>query len=140
MRRHLTVREWTIAAEAFLALPCVAVLLRLMSLRRAARWIVIAPAGSAGAGVEPVRVAQLVAGVAGWLQCRCLTQAFVTSRILALQGVRGEVLIGTARVDGLLRAHAWVEVDGRPIDVGDVSSYKPIYKVEPPGAANRRAA
>lgn len=47
---------------------------------------------------------------------RCLMRSLVLLRVLARRGVNGSLVIAV-RPDELLKlaAHAWVEVDGRPL-------------------------
>ena len=126
---RLSAAEWAVVAEATLLLPCAAAAVRIVPLGRAARLMVLCPRLGFGGDVPPARVAQLVAAAGARLRCRCLPQALVTSRLLAGRGVSGAVIIGTARAGGQLRAHAWVDVEGRPMDAGDLSSYEPIYRL-----------
>lgn len=55
---------------------------------------------------------------------RCLPRALVLWRFLSRRGIPGELQIGVRTEAGELRAHAWVELDGRPLgegaDVGDL--------------------
>lgn len=52
----------------------------------------------------------------GPVRPRCLTNALVLYRLLAEEGVPSELIVGLPPGSGTVRAHAWVEVDGR--DVG----------------------
>jgi hypothetical protein len=51
----------------------------------------------------------------------CLPQALVARSLLERQGFPARVHIGVTREDGLLRAHAWTEADGRVV-VGGVGA------------------
>lgn len=62
-------------------------------------------------------VARMVAIAArrGPLPASCLPRALVTSWLLRREGIESALRIGVARDGGPFRAHAWVEVGGRPI-------------------------
>jgi hypothetical protein len=47
-------------------------------------------------------------------QALCLQRSFVTARLLRKQGIPARVVLGAQTLP--FRAHAWVEVDGRPIN------------------------
>lgn len=67
----------------------------------------------------------------------CLTQALVAQWMLARAGLETSLQIGVARGERQeLRAHAWLERDGRVI-LGGLSSpreYTPLHPVEPSAA------
>lgn len=46
---------------------------------------------------------------------RCLTRSMVAQLILARRGVATTLRIGVRKVGGELDAHAWLELDGRPL-------------------------
>lgn len=58
----------------------------------------------------------------------CLTRAIALARILGRRGVKTNVRLGVRQVDGRLDAHAWVELDGRPVndDEAHVRRYAPL--------------
>lgn len=47
---------------------------------------------------------------------RCLARSLALSRVLARRGVATDVRIGVQTVEGELKAHAWVEWHGSPIN------------------------
>jgi len=49
------------------------------------------------------------------LRPTCLKKALVLFALLARRGVKARVVVGTAKSDGKLDAHAWIEHDGRVI-------------------------
>lgn len=49
------------------------------------------------------------------LRPTCLRKALVLFALLARRGVKAQVVVGTARSDGKLDAHAWIEHEGRVI-------------------------
>ncbi len=66
---------------------------------------------------------QIAAGLAGPVvrtlsalptDARCLARSLVMTRLLARRGVESTLVIGVAR-DEEFQAHAWVEVEGRPV-------------------------
>ena len=126
-RRPINPIEWLVAVEAAVLLLWAAAAVRLLTLRRAAGVMASFPRIGLRTRTEPGRLADLVSAVGRRIGCQCLPQALVTHRLLAHQGVTSDVIIGTVRTAGGLRAHAWVHVDGRPIGEGDVSSYVPVY-------------
>ena len=69
--------------------------------------------------VEPTveRISRWVSAAASYhfLRIQCLERSLVLQRLLAGAGVPSELKIGIEKVEGRLHAHAWVEVDGRPI-------------------------
>jgi hypothetical protein len=46
---------------------------------------------------------------------RCLNQSLVLSALLARRGIDSRVVIGVSSSHESFGAHAWVEVDGRPL-------------------------
>jgi hypothetical protein len=74
--------------------------------------------------VEPAAVARTAARLAGATQrvlrlipadTRCLNQSLVLSALLARRGIDSRVVIGVSSSQEAFGAHAWVEVDGRPL-------------------------
>jgi Transglutaminase-like superfamily len=59
---------------------------------------------------------------------RCLMRSLVLTRVLARRGVYAEVVIGV-RADPSFAAHAWVEVDGRPVLAADESAYRRLVAI-----------
>ena len=49
------------------------------------------------------------------LRMTCLMQALTFRRRLARRGVPAEVRIGANKLHGGIQAHAWVEVEGKPV-------------------------
>jgi hypothetical protein len=49
------------------------------------------------------------------LRPTCLKKALVLFALLARRGVKARVVVGTAKSDGKLDAHAWIEHEGRVI-------------------------
>lgn len=70
------------------------------------------------AAIAPVRLGHIVVRVLrlGEHRPRCLINALVHYRLLAEQGVQGELVVGLLHESSNQEAHAWIELDGR--DVG----------------------
>jgi hypothetical protein len=49
------------------------------------------------------------------LRPTCLKKALVLFALLARRGVKARVILGTAKSDGKLDAHAWIEHEGRVV-------------------------
>ena len=65
--------------------------------------------------------ATLVRAAASLYGARCLVQALTLQRLLGRRGIVSELRIGVNRQDGRFGAHAWLEIDGIPVnDAEDV--------------------
>ena len=72
-----------------------------------------------GVGVAPGRVAWSVETTAKSIpQATCLTQALAAQVMLSRAGEEPSLHIGVATERGAFEAHAWLELNGRPL-VGD---------------------
>jgi hypothetical protein len=115
----LSPADWTTLAEAWLRLLWVDLALRFLPYawcRRALRRG-LGPAVEVGGSAErAARVVRLV-DVAARHHVRamtCLRRALVLQRMLERRGIAAVLRVGARRDEGFL-AHAWVEVDGRPV-------------------------
>jgi hypothetical protein len=54
---------------------------------------------------------------------RCLVRAVVLLRLLARRGRRGQIVIGVRKA-GSFGAHAWVELDGRPVVFDEADGFE----------------
>jgi hypothetical protein len=81
--------------------------------------------------VERARTLSRWVGVAarrGMARGTCLTQSLTLLRLLQREGVMGQLRIGVRLQAGQLDAHAWVEVDGQPVnDSPDVTARYAAY-------------
>lgn len=68
----------------------------------------------APAMVEAVCAAMDMACIWYWKEARCLQRAAATACLLRRHGLPARLVIGTQQMP--LRAHAWVEVDGRVVN------------------------
>lgn len=61
----------------------------------------------------------------------CLTRSLLLEWLLQRRGVRTELRIGVNMTSGILRAHAWVEHEGRPLnDRADIAAdFKPFGRL-----------
>ena len=114
--------ERAILVQALLWLPVTSASLRLRGLPRRAPASLSRPRPS----VSPARVAKLV-GIAsryGLVRGNCLSRSLTLQRLLRRNGVASELRIGVRRAGAALEAHAWVELDGRPLnDSADVAQH-----------------
>jgi hypothetical protein len=125
MERRLLVKAWFLllgvgAALRCLPLPRVQALLRRLEHTRA---------------IEADRTAWIVGAAARhqlWT-VSCLERSLVLQSLLDRRTLRTELRIGVRLEDGELRAHAWVEVDGRPLgEAPNVASrFRPFAKALP---------
>jgi hypothetical protein len=104
---------------AWVSLPAVWCLLKFFRLDRVQAWLLpvantIEPASSREWTALPncVRIASRFA----LCPTTCLSRSLVLCRMLRRQGVNCELRIGVRIVEGVFTAHAWIEVEGRPLD------------------------
>jgi len=66
----------------------------------------------------PAQISYLINGAARLLFRReaCLERSILLWSLLRRRGIESELRIGVATEDGTIRAHAWVEIDGEPIN------------------------
>jgi len=114
--------------------------LTLFGVTRSLRWL---PAPVSANGIEDVIVAQravawtkiaahYVPGAVG-----CLPSSLALAAQLRRRGIPCELRIGAQPADGTLKAHAWVELGGRPInDAADVSMQFPPFGTTEPASAS----
>jgi hypothetical protein len=69
---------------------------------------------------------------------RCLPQSLALAWLLARRGISVELRLGVRQDNGTLLAHAWLEADGRPLDVGATTAqpFRPLDR----GAITLRTA
>lgn len=123
----LSMRDWRVLAEVMATLVIIEVALRAVRPPRLLSWAMRALPGD---GVEMSResierTAWLVRVGSRLTRQRCLTQSLTLARVLGRRGVTTQVQIGVRTEDGTLRAHAWVEYMGRPVN-DDARSLEPF--------------
>ncbi|UFU02400.1 lasso peptide biosynthesis B2 protein [Ruania suaedae] len=139
----IPVRELTAATAAALCACAVEVCLRTLPLPRTARIFGVSLRTTGGSTVAP---RQAVLGRRGRLQARavqrvmrhwpfddtCLRHALVAGHRLRRFGP--ELVIGVTKVDGAVRAHAWLEFDSGIYDpLGAAPAYHPLTSSPPEG-------
>ena len=135
--RGLTGREHWLALEAWLALPLIALALRVAGFKRVhgtlarwnvdtlARWNVRTCERANVEALSALRVANVVDRVARRHPCRptCLTRSLALWWLLGRRRIAAELRVGVRKEGGSLQAHAWVESCGQVLgeagDVGD---------------------
>ncbi len=105
---------------AAVALPAIAMALRLVSLRRLLAILVWGTGATAGAGdgEQARRMAALVdiAARRGVHAGNCLSRSVTLWWLLRRRGIGCELRIGVRKEGEMLLAHAWVEHDGVPVN------------------------
>jgi hypothetical protein len=128
------------ASRAALLLPVAALAIRALRLERALRLVAALPFPlRATVSTELAPTAHLVHAVTSRLGGGCLTGAIVLHAILLRRGRPALVVIGAARVHGQLRAHAWVEDDGRVLSIDGATGYLALCRIGSAGTARAAA-
>ena len=105
-------------ATAVLLAACAAAL-RVAGFARIRRWLTqLSRHRRVALDVAPSRLANLVNAASTRLPvpCSCLTRSLVLDAMLRQRGVESDLRIGVRLVEGPLEAHAWIEVDGQPLN------------------------
>lgn len=133
-------RDLALAVASVAAMPVVAVLLPLVGYRRLHRILARWPRRPAPRFTDPaaaaarVRVlARVVSAVAGpgRFRATCLRRSLVLWWIARLEGIETALRIGVRREETELRAHAWVEHLGRPVnDAADIAEAFPPFDAD----------
>ncbi len=112
-------RERVLLLQAWLLLLAVDLALRIFPFRRVyeAAGRVRPAAIAAEAGTEAARLARLVNGAATLhlLPMGCLRRALALQWLLGRRGIPATLRFGVQREGKALQAHAWLEVEGRPV-------------------------
>lgn len=142
MLRTLTWREWTLAGQVAVRLPLASTAVAILPLERASRVLEALP--SERLGLSIATVVRLVEGVGHACRASCLTRALVLHTLLTRAGEPSTLVIGTQRDGETLRAHAWVEHDGRVLSREGAASYRELCRLQgsrvqrPAGPGGRR--
>jgi hypothetical protein len=142
-------REKRLLLLAAALLPAASVLLRLLGFRRCRAWMLrnVASSGQRqNATLDPndwakaASIARLVEWAARVTRSSCLPRSLVTWRLVRGQGLACELRIGVRKGGDQVQAHAWVEMDGRPL-TREESSFVPFEPdmMSHQGAAPRAA-
>lgn len=128
----LTPAGRAIVLRSLLLLPVVAVFLRTRGMARTMAWLGRRRQRHGGGdpcGLPPQDIARLIDAAASLLRVWCLPRSLLLWHFLRARDTAAELRFGVARPErGGLRAHAWVELDGVPInDRADViKHYAPL--------------
>jgi len=119
LRRLNRAEAWALA-RAWWLLLAIDLGLRLLPFSRLEGWLAPAPREGAAAEPDETAVSRLVWATAAAARhhlypMRCLPQALCLRWLLGRLGIAAELRIGVERRRGDLRAHAWVEHNGRPV-------------------------
>lgn len=110
-----------IVLRCLLLLPLVAVLLRVRGMARTSA-LLDRPRHRARCGADapaPQEIARLVDAAASLLRTACLPRSMVLRQILRDHGIASEIRLGVTKLaSGNLSAHAWVEMEGTPLNDG----------------------
>jgi hypothetical protein len=128
----LSAQEWRLFWQAWLLLLLVDLRLRRRPFPALQRWAAEVR-GAAGQPAAPLvwRTWRMVdtASRNHLYAMTCLRRSLVLQRLLGQQGITVELRFGVKKVDGMLRAHAWLEHQGQP--VGEPQSieyrYAPLW-------------
>jgi hypothetical protein len=117
LARGLCASDWLALFEAWWILLGYSLVLRWVSYDRIDR--------SPENGSHDILLAERLQRLVLWasrlhlISMTCLVQACTLRRMAGRRGIEARVLIGAARISTGILAHAWVEVDGRPIGETD---------------------
>jgi hypothetical protein len=145
--RSLTGRERYLLLEAALLLSFVAACLRVLGLGTLQRMLGGCPrptpnTGAGTTGPTALGVARAVATAARHapFHASCLHRSLVLLHLLHRRGVPAEMYIGVRKHESALKAHAWIEVDGRVLtDALEVRErFTPFERALAPPTVHRR--
>ncbi len=110
-----------IVLRSLLLLPMVAVLLRARGMARTTA--LLGRLGRRAAHnpdtLAPPEIARLVNAAGSILGARCLPRSMVLCHLLRHRGIPAEIRLGVSSLaDSKLSAHAWVELEGLPLNDG----------------------
>jgi hypothetical protein len=135
--------------QAAFWLPVTVLGLRWLGLRRWQTFLAwpvpsrsVAPADPAARRALAESTARMVAAAARRVpfQPGCLPRALVLWRLLRRRGLDAQLRFGGRFNEAQLEAHAWVEVEGGALDIGDDSGlpFAPFLPSHPSREGNRR--
>lgn len=79
------------------------------------------------ANLSEDRIIWAVKVASGFVPCAtCLTQAIAARILLSKYGFGADLCIGVAHDDDKLKAHAWLERDGKVLIGGSICDYRPL--------------
>lgn len=126
-----------------LALP---ILKHAVPVRTLAGWMAAVPQPSPGVSVEP-RLARVDAlrlmlthGGRVVMSGNCLERSLVLYRFLGEAGAEPRLVMGVNRAGGAVGGHAWIELDGEPIEDTPETTFAPVVVFGAGGEARRAGA
>jgi hypothetical protein len=124
----LSRHDWGVLVEALVTSLAVGVGVHGRSFSRLAAWATRVEPVSSSTAVNVERIAWLVGVAARATRFKCLVRSLTLSRVLARRGVASAVQIGVRPGARELRAHAWVEWNGRVLNdsAAHVREYVPL--------------
>lgn len=145
--RAVALREWPAVLAAVVVALGVEVGLRTLTLPRLTRLAGLKLGAEEGSAAIPMGAAPPRLAPRAWRQLRatqrvmrhwpfgdtCLRQALVSGQ--RLRRLQPTLLVGVARVDGTLRAHAWLEIQGVSLDPAGAAVYEPLEPIREDGHA-----
>ena len=138
--KHLSLWELLLLSKALLMLPLTTLGLQLFGYKTVQTVLKLSlPVNSISSDSEALPKAQKIAKMIriaaahGPFGATCLTQSMVLCRCLQRQGIGCDLRLGARVENGDFEAHAWVEVDGVPVnDTEDVRErFRPLGKEAP---------
>ena len=113
--------ELAILAQAAICMPIVRLALRFISVARLNAMATRSRRQLFRVDAKPKNIARLVSIAAdhGIYRARCLEKSLVLRWLLARRGIDGQVVFGTCKAEDAMQAHAWVEVNGVPLNEDD---------------------
>lgn len=129
--RALPASERRLLVAAWLGLAISPIVMTLVPFRALRKWAEREPRRDGG-GHEPgaPRVAELVeaAGRHHVVATSCLSRSLLLCRLLRRHGHPARLVLGAARTDGRLEAHAWVESGGQRLSAGPLDRFVPLLE------------
>ena len=138
--KYLSLWEFWFLAKAALLLPLTSLGLQLFGYKAVQtvlklRLPVNSISSDSGTLPKAQKIAKMIriAAAHGPFGATCLTQSMVLCRFLQRQGIGCDLRLGARVENGDFEAHAWVEVDGVPVnDTEDVRErFRPLGKEAP---------
>lgn len=118
--RALSAAQQRIVVQAAFLLPCIWIGLQLFGLGRLQRWRQHPPRPAATTlALDAIMAMGNLVNIAGrhaLCPVTCLTRSLLLDALLRRRGVASQLRIGVRLAQGVLDAHAWVEVAGVPVN------------------------
>jgi Transglutaminase-like superfamily len=126
---QLPLRELLVLIQAVLLLSVVRIALRFTTVARLKNVKSIPLSCASGLRAQDISRMVQIAAEHGFGPARCLERSLVLHWFLSRQGVDSRILVGTRKENGQVEAHAWVEINGVPLnDHEDVEQRFPSFE------------